>query len=385
MSFRSRGRVLVGALALALAAGGAIPPPPLPPQPATRAAAVAPRVLDAGPPWTPPPPPREPRQLGRIRAVHVGSEAWADPALRRPLIRMIRRGQINAIQLDLKDETGRIGYRSRIPMARRLKASTGRYDLARAIARIERLGVPVIGRIVAFRDPLLAERSWAAGRRGRVIQTPSGERFAGYGGFTNFAHPAVRRYNIDIAEEAAKAGVDHILYDYVRRPDAPLSQLRFPGLKGSPERSIARFMKETKRRLRPHGTFLGASLYGIAATRPHEISQNVPMIARHVDYVAPMLYPSHWGPGEYGVPSPIDQPYEIVRRSLPDFKRAVKGTGARVIPWLQDFTLGVHYGPDKVRAQIRAARDAGVKDWILWDPFVTYTEAALKARKPRRG
>jgi hypothetical protein len=55
----------------------------------------------------------------------------------------------------------------------------------------------------------------------------------------------------------------------------------------------------------------------------------------------------------------------------------MRNTGARVVPWLQDFTLGVDYGPREVRAQIDAARRAGVRKFLLWDPLVTYTSPAL--------
>jgi len=74
-----------------------------------------------------------------------------------------------------------------------------------------------------------------------VIQTPNGEPYAGYGGFTNFADPDVRRYNIEVARVAAAAGIDDVLYDYVRRPDGPTDSMRFPNLQGTPERSIATF------------------------------------------------------------------------------------------------------------------------------------------------
>ena len=69
------------------------------------------------------------------------------------------------------------------------------------------------------------------------------------------------------------------------------------------------------------------------------------MMAEHLDYVSAMVYPSHWAPGEYGVRNPNAQPYDIVLRSLQDFQKDVRGTGARVVPWLQDFSLGVDYGP----------------------------------------
>ena len=79
-------------------------------------------------------------------------------------------------------------------------------------------------------------------------------------------------------------------------------------------------------------------------------------MAEHLDYVSAMVYPSHWAPGEYGVANPNAQPYDIVQRSLEDFQKDVRGTGARVVPWLQDFSLGVHYGPAQVGAEIQAAQ-----------------------------
>jgi hypothetical protein len=100
-------------------------------------------------------------------------------------------------------------------------------------------------------------------------------------------------------------------------------------------------------------------------------------MAAELDYVAPMVYPSHWARGEYGVADPNADPRAIVQRSLVDFQRAVAGTGARVVPWLQDFSLGVPYGPAQVRAEIDAARSDDIDEFLLWDPEVTYTAAAL--------
>jgi hypothetical protein len=102
-------------------------------------------------------------------------------------------------------------------------------------------------------------------------------------------------------------------------------------------------------------------------------------MAQLVDYVAPMVYPSHWGPNEYGVADPNSSPYDIVFRSLSEFQRQVEGSDATVLGWLQDFSLGVDYGEAEVRAQIDAAADAGVLDFLLWDAATTYTESALDA------
>lgn len=313
-----------------------------------------------------------------VRAVHVSADAWHDRALRQGVLDLIAAHRINTVELDLKDEGGIAGWNPPVTLARRIGAAQPIYDLPDAVRRLHSMGIRVIGRIVCFRDPILAGASWPR-HRSQVVQTPSGARYAGYGGFTNFANPVVRAYNIGIAVAAARAGVDEILYDYVRRPDGPRSSMKFPGLHGTASAAIVGFLRQTRLALRPYHTLLGASVFGIAATRPDEVAQDVPEMARQVDYIAPLVYPSHWGRGEYNVADPNAQPFAIVERSLFDFERDVRGTPARLVPWLQDFSLGgVVYGPPQVRAQIAAARKLGVDEFLLWDPGVTYTAAALE-------
>jgi peptidoglycan/xylan/chitin deacetylase (PgdA/CDA1 family) len=315
-----------------------------------------------------------------IRAVHVTSDAWADDVLRNGVLGLIAQDRVNAVELDLKEEGGKVGWNAPVPLAHRIGAVHETMDLRRAVKILHDKGVRVIGRLVCFNDPVYAQWAWQNGKRDEVIQTADGGYYGStYGGFTNFANPVVRRYQIAIAVAAAKLGVDDVLYDYVRRPDGPLSTMRFPGLKGTPERSIASFLAETRAALKPYKTFLGASVFGVAATRPTEVAQDIPLMSEHLDYVAPMVYPSHWGPGEYGVRDPNAQPYDIVLRSLQDFQKDVRGTGARVVPWLQDFSLGVEYGPAQIGAEIQGANDAGIDEYLLWDPLVTYTSAALPA------
>ncbi len=328
--------------------------------------------------------PRRPVQP--IRAVHVTAYAWANDELRGDVLALVRAGKLNAVELDLKDESGEIGWASGVPLAKQMGAQLDIYDLRQAVDDLHRRGVRVIGRLVCFRDPIHARAAWDAGRRNEVVQSPGGEAYAGYGGFTNFASPAVRRYNIDLAVAAAKLGVDEILFDYVRRPDGPIDSMRFPGLQGTPERSIVRFLAETRRALAGTDTLVGASVFGVAATRPEEVAQDIPAMARQVDYIAPMLYPSHWGPGEYGVADPNGQPYDIVRRSTEDFVKQVRGTGARVVNWLQDFSYGRDYGaaggagadPGLARRRASTSSSSGTR------PSRTPPARSTRRRKCRR-
>ena len=308
--------------------------------------------------------------------VHATGWTWATPELKDPIMQMIDDGLINTVQLDLKDEGGDIWYDTGVQLAHDMGAVTVLYDLAEAVEEIHDKGARVVGRIVNFRDPRMATYAVDSGNMSWVVQNPDGSAYGQYGGFTNPFDPEVREYNTAIAEEAARLGVDDIMFDYVRRPDT-LSELVYPGQDGDPEDAIVGFLAESYERVRGAGARLGAAVFGIAATRPHEVAQDIPRMAQEVDYIAPMVYPSHWGPGEYGVDDPNSQPYDITFRSLEEFVEITDGTQSHVVAWLQDFSLGIEYGPAEVRAQIDAARDAGVDNILLWDAATTYTTGAL--------
>jgi len=322
------------------------------------------------------------------RAVHMSALAWVTPALRDPVIKLLDEGRINAIQLDIKDEGGEVGHASKVPMAREIGALKERYVLRDAVDDIHRRGGRVIARIVALRDPKLAEASWTAGRRDDLVQTPDGERFGAYGGgFLNAASVGVRDYTSALAVEAAEAGVDDVLLDYIRRPDGSLSGMVFPGLadgegeEKAVEDAVVDQVNLLQERVRAAGARLGASVYGIAASRPEEIAQDIPRLAQHLDFLSPMLYPSHWGKGEYGIAEPNRSPGPITTKSLTDFQTAAADSPAALVPWFQDFTLGIPYGETEVRAQLDAAAELGVKDFILWDAACTYTGAALDPQR----
>ena len=311
--------------------------------------------------------------------VHVSAAAWDHDGLRAGIVDLIKQGRINTVELDLKDEDGHIGHTTSIPLARQAESSMDMFDLRTAIDELHDLGVRVIGRIVAFNDPALTRYAISSGNLDWVLQTPDGRPLLStYNGFTNFNHPVVRKYNLDIAAEAAAAGIDDVLWDYMRRPEGDLAGMRIPGWDGGdPSPVIVSFLAEAGTMLRDAEVFHGVSVFGISARRGEVIAQDIGAMSDHVDYVAPMVYPSHWGRGEYGVAHPEAQPYDITHASLADFQDVLAGTNTAVVPWLQDFSMRVSYGPTEVRAQIDAAADLGINDWLLWDPKVTYTTAGL--------
>jgi hypothetical protein len=320
-------------------------------------------------------------EVEEVRTVHATFWAWATPSLREPIVQMIEDGRINSLQLDLKDEGGHIGYESQVPLANEIGADIGPLDLEQTVADLHDRDVAVVGRIVAFADPALAAWAWENGERDMVIQVPDGSDYyrGSYAGFSNFTDQDVVDYLLDIAEEAAQAGVDHILWDYIRRPEG-MDNYTVPGLETTPEEAIVEFARQADERLAPYGVEHGASVYGIAADRPEQIGQDIPAMGEHLDYMAPMIYPSHWGPGEYDVADPNRQPYDIIRATLQVWDEATEGTRARIVPWLEDTPYRAWDRPFQVREQIRAAADHGIDEWLMWNPGSTFTPAAYEQR-----
>jgi hypothetical protein len=313
--------------------------------------------------------------------------AWASTTLRNPVLALARAHRINAVELDIKEEDGIVDFDPHVPLATQIGAVQKKYDPVAVVRQLHAMGIRVMGRIVAFNDPKLGKWAWTHGHKDWVIQDGHGHPYVyGYAhsNFGNFANPNVRNYNIDLAVAAAKAGFDDIVFDYIRRPDGKLSTMSFPGLRGSPEVAVADFARDAAARLHPLGKYVGATIFAQAAlpNRAAETAQNVPLMAKYLDAVMPMDYPSHWASDELGVKDPHTDVYGIVRRSLPYWIQATKGTFCKVVPWLQDENFRGNYDAHTVGLEIQAARANGLPGWVMWSATATYTAPAFSPDAP---
>jgi hypothetical protein len=233
----------------------------------------------------------------------------------------------------------------------------------------------LIGRVVVFEDPELS-----AARPALAVLRPDGSRWlnnAGLG-WVNPYDRRVWRYAVGIGAAAAKAGFDEIQFDYVRFPsDGDVSQIVYLHRRAEPKgTTIASFLRYASSVLRPLGVRVSADLFGLAATHDLGIGQVPKRVAGYLDAIYPMVYPSHFSPGEYGIQAPDTYPGRTVAHALFDFRRQVKGK-AVLIPWLQDFSLGHPYGLIEVTDQIAAARRQHARGYMLWNPEGVYTRDAL--------
>jgi hypothetical protein len=311
-----------------------------------------------------------------MRGIHVTMALASLEGRLAEYLALTREG-LNTIELDVKDENGEVAFRSpEAPLASEIGSARDYYDPAEVVREAREHGVYLIGRVVVFEDPFLAEvkPGMAIGHRdGGTWRTTAGLAWA------NPYDRRVWKYNVDIAVGAVKAGFDEIQFDYIRFPtDGDLSSAVFKGRSRVTRTTVlARFLRYASSRLKPLGARVSADVFGLAATRNMGIGQNPRTLSRYLDAIYPMVYPSHFAPGEYNLPDPNDEPGRTVALALHDFAVALTGRKTRLVPWLQDFSLGRDYTIDDVRAQVQAARDAQSEGFLLWNPAGVYTPGAL--------
>ncbi len=326
-------------------------------------------------------------RVARPAAIHgIYLNAWAAGSARKraKLIALADRTEVNAFVVDVKDATGHVSYESSMALARKIGASQARVgDIRAFLAELRSHGIYPIARIVAFKDPVLAAArpDWA------IRDTAGGLWHDRYGDTWVDAYDRrVWDYDIALAREAMELGFSEIQWDYVRFPDTPARQMRnavFAAAAGRTKaQAISEFLRYSRDQLSDVGATVTADVFGLTTSAGSDmgIGQYWPMMVGATDALLPMVYPSHYRKGSYGIAYPNGSPYEIVKTALEHGLRRSEGVAdaAEIRPWLQDFTLGrPRYGAAEVRAQIRAVYDVGLRDWILWNPGSDYTVAAL--------
>jgi hypothetical protein len=285
---------------------------------------------------------------------------------------------LNTLEVDVKDENGKVGFLSpALPtLARDVGAAQPFYDVDKIVRIVHAAGMYLIGRVVVMEDPTLS-----AARPDLALLRPDGSRWLTNGGlgWVNPYDRRVWRYVVGVGAAAAKAGFDEIQFDYVRFPsDGDVSQIVYRHKRAEPKgTTIATFLRYASSRLHPLGVRVSADVFGLAATHDLGIGQVPKRVAQYVDALYPMVYPSHFSSGEFGIQNPDAYPGRTVARALLDFRRQVKGADLTLIPWLQDFSLAHPYSLIEVTDQIAAARRQHAGGFLLWNPEGVYTREAL--------
>lgn len=314
----------------------------------------------------------------KVKGAHVSIWVAANLDLFRKMVDLVKRTELNGLQIDVKDESGLVAYPSQVPLAEEVGShlTRGGVDIERVMDKCWYNDIYPIARIVCFKDPIVASK-----RKDLAVHSSNGGLW-GKGQWLDPYNREVWDYILGLAQEAARKGFKEIQLDYVRFPsDGDVTTCVFPAYDGrSKEETIVDFLRYMREGLKPMGVVFSADVFGLTGSHQGTmgIGQDVTAMAHYLDYLSPMVYPSHYNPGEYEIRDPESNPHDTVYMSLVDFQKKLEGTGCRLRPWLQDFSLRVIYGATEVQAQMRACYELGIDEWLLWDPNCTYTEGALQ-------
>lgn len=295
-----------------------------------------------------------------VRGVYLTSWKAGNARFVDELLQFVETAGINAVVVDVKDDSGRVSFVSEAGG----EASLAKFDPRELLERFRAKGIYPIARIVVFKDPFLAKYSPELAvrhSRGGLWQDRKGLYWV------DPYNTRVWDYNIAIAKEAAKLGFAEIQFDYVRfTSDDPVSECRYPSQDGRTKTEvICGFLRQAGRELRPLGVKISADVFGLTCSVRDDlgIGQQLEKIAAEVDVICPMVYPSHFYVGQYRIADPDRAPYQTVRRSLEDAKRRLEASNFSTVirPWLQDFSLRSRYGRGRFKHK---SVQSEMRDWI---------------------
>ena len=313
----------------------------------------------------------------KVKGIYVTGPAAGSERMEQ-LIDLVSSTELNTMVIDVKNDEGNLTYKMEVPASANLEAGI-RYvkDMPALIERLHQQGIYVIARIVCFKDPVLA-----AARPELALRLPDGKAVMDANGlaWVNPYKEEVWDYLCTLAECASRDGFDEIQFDYVRFPignDANAADYGVDMSTYPREAGLTDFFDYASKRLHEKQIIFGADLFGTiigSDVDRDRTGQNYLSIAEHTDAICPMIYPSHYANGTFGMNVPDQYPYETIANALQLSKEELSETDSPkgvVRPWLQCFNAiwvdgHITYGSKEVHDQIQAVYDAGYEEWFLW-------------------
>jgi hypothetical protein len=338
-------------------------------------------------------------------AIYMTQCAVGTPSLRNSLVEFIDTTKLNAVVIDIKDYSGTIAFKPEHPelLPAWQAAKCGAQDMKEFIEVLHEKNIYVIGRITVFQDPFYTARHpeqsvQSKARPGQPWKDHKGLSFVAVNSTSYWEHI------VTLSKESYAIGFDELNYDYVRWPsDGPMDDIVYPTANRAEE--LEKFFAYLAAQVKPLGVVMSADLFGYVTVLTDDlgIGQQLERALPYFDYIAPMVYPSHYNKGFAGVANPNNDPYKVVYTSMAEAARRAEATttpvasfGAKPFgsstpqlyskqphsrlklrPWLQDFDYGKDYTAQDILDQTRATYDAGLTSWYFWDPANRYS--ALRA------
>ena len=304
---------------------------------------------------------------GGVKGIYLNGYDFTNSEKMDSIITILSETKVNTIVLDVKTDNGHILYDSNLQEVNELNNKRVKYDRSLLLEFKQEFNIYLIGRVVAFQDPYFAKNF----ENSSVIDSTTNSPYSQNGQY--FLDPGdkkARDYVLNIAIEACSLGFDEIQFDYIRYPDTNKKDLIY-GDENTYEnriKNINSFLRFSKDTLNGMGCLVSADIFGYVLQNKSDngIGQHLETIAETVDFISPMVYPSHYSKGSFGYQYPNNFPYEVVSAALNDgINRGIEKEKIR--PFLQGFW---HDSRD-VQLNIEAAENKNL-DWIIWNNSSQY-------------
>lgn len=316
-----------------------------------------------------------------IRGIHFTAWACGSEKSRKIAMDLFENTELNTAVIDIKESEGHV-YIDGIKIVDANRAHVAAIPgIGEYIPYLKSKGIYTVARIVVFRDNTITRKN-----PDLAVKNPNGTIWTD-GKNVAWLDPYNKDtwdYNLQIAERAATIGFDEIQFDYIRFPsDGNTKNCRYskPHCAAEASKALVGFLKEANKRLKAKNVKISIDVFGLttSATDDMGIGQKIVEMTEWVDYVSPMVYPSHYEKGNYGIAEPNKEPYKIVYYAMESALKRIPERKLR--PWLQDFSCGGYkYDKNAVRAQIQACYDNKIGNWLLWNAKSVYTREALKGQ-----
>ncbi|TSC84674.1 MAG: Uncharacterized protein G01um101413_58 [Parcubacteria group bacterium Gr01-1014_13] len=324
---------------------------------------------------------REKSALIKVKGLYLTAYSAGNPKKVDEIISLIDKTELNAVVIDIKDYSGKVLYDSRVKLVNDLKIDENRLgNVQNLIKKFHAKNIYVIARQTVFQDPILAEKKpeWA-------IKNKSGNLWRDHKGlaWVDPSKKEVWSYNVAIAKEAIGFGFDEINFDYVRFPsDGDMSQAVYAIGNEKKYEVMGKFYHFLNIKLEDQPAWISLDMFGLVMEKHGEddmrIGQRLADAVGEVDYISPMMYPSHYPSGHLGLTNPADHPAAVFKHGMKLGTPKFVGKRAKVRPWIQAFNVGAIYDAGKMRAQIdeieKYPENAG---WLAWNAANRYTASGL--------
>jgi hypothetical protein len=307
------------------------------------------------------------KEHDEIRGVYLNGYLFNNLNKRESIEEILMSTNVNTLVIDVKTDNGHILFDTDVEEVSYLNNERVKFSKNEIQDLREIKDLYLIARLVVFQDPLFAKffpdeavfdsrLNKPYSQNGQFFLDPSSEK--------------VQNYIVNIAVEACRLGFDEIQYDYIRYPDSNNKFMRFDTKNDFENRvnNINSFLSKSRKMLHNEGCLLSADTFGYILTNKQDggIGQNLESIVENVDFISPMVYPSHYTNGSFGYQNPNKHPYEVITAALTDaLDRGIDKDKIR--PFLQGFW----HSNEDIRNNIKAASDLKM-DWLIWNILSVY-------------